>query len=145
MLVPFFIKFRSYLNILRWISLKLNIFKYVDGIDLDYNILLKVDENLGCFWNCIKGQQQLRWYARELHSIASLNIISVNENSLEKLRTSKRTEKIILNRTINYDILEDWSYIDKFFYTQMDRRIENATGDFVTKCLYLGETMEQEE
>lgn len=68
----------------------------------------------------------------------------MNEYGLEKLRTSKRKFRTILNTTINYDILENIRYIDEFFYMQMDRRVENRTSDFVAKVLYIGETENKE-
>jgi hypothetical protein len=45
----------------------LGIWKKFEGIDLDFNILLKVDEHLGRYWECLRGQQQLRWYVKELY------------------------------------------------------------------------------
>ena len=50
-----YIFWRKLINSLRWVAYKLKLFKEIEGIDLDYNILTKIDENLGNYWNCLKG------------------------------------------------------------------------------------------
>ena len=53
--VPLMIYFRTTVNAMRYVALRLNLCKLLDGIDLDYNIEIKIDEHLGNYWNCLKG------------------------------------------------------------------------------------------
>jgi hypothetical protein len=58
------------------------------GTDLDWGINLKVDENLGNYWNCIKGQLQMRWFAKEVYLNKILKTQTITSRSLEKMRIS---------------------------------------------------------
>lgn len=53
--VPFIIFFRRYIKALRILGNKTNFWMQMPGTDLDWGIDLKVNENLGNYWNCIKG------------------------------------------------------------------------------------------
>ena len=57
---------------------------------------------------------------------------------MNKLKHEKRNFKMISN-IVNYDILANPRYNDKFFYIQMDQRKEMETSDFVARALYFGE------
>ena len=97
-----------------------------------------VNERLDEYWKCLNGLDQKRWFAKETHLRKALNMKTINDRSYQKLKNSKRGSKYIIN-LINYDILQNWSYADKFYYTQMDRRVENASSDFVASLIYYGE------
>ena len=69
-----------------------------------------------------------------------LKIKTLDSESLEKLRTEHRGKEMITN-IINYDILANPNYNNKFFYVTMDQRdqIGMESSDFVARALYLGE------
>lgn len=107
-------------------------------MDEDWNITFDVDENLGRYWECLPGNKQKRWFAKETHLKEHLQIQTLNTNSLEMLRVSSRGTKVLSN-TVNYDILANQTYSDMFFYQVMERRVENQSSDMVAKMLYMGE------
>ena len=135
--------FDQFFNGLRYIAYKFNYLKYVKGIDFDWNINLTVNENLGNYWNCIKGQLQLRWFSKELHLRKKLGISTIDDRGLEMLRTTHRKSKYISN-IVNYDILANQRYIDRFGYITMDQRKENNRSDYISQILYLGEDLNKE-
>lgn len=53
--LPFFLFFPKFLQWIRRIAYFLKIWHQIEGIDIDYNILSKIDENLGNYWNLIPG------------------------------------------------------------------------------------------
>lgn len=136
--IPIFIFFDQIFNGLRIVASKCKLLKELRGIDIYWNIDLQVNENLGNYWNCIKGQLQLRWFTKELHLNQNLGIKTLDSGGMEKLKTTQRKEKYISN-IINYDILANQRYIDKFCYITMDQRVENKSSDFISKILYIGE------
>ena len=108
-------------------------------MDDEWNITFDVDENLGVYWDCLPGMKQKRWFAKETHLKEHLQIQTLNNRSLEMLRTSTRGKKVLSN-TVNYDILSNQTYSDQFFYQWMERRSENESSDMVAKILYMGES-----
>ena len=118
-----------------WVPIK----NTVLSVDMNFKIDPNIDENIGNYWNCLKGKSQFRWYIKELHLHKVLKISTLNKYGCEKLRTSIRSNRPISTMAINYDILSNQRYVDAFFYMYMDRRVENKYSDFVAKILYLGE------
>lgn len=50
----------------------------------------------------------------------------------------KRGAKYVSN-IHNYDILQNRTYADKFFYQTMERRIEHESSDMIAQLIYMGE------
>ena len=86
--IPLILFFRQFIKGLRYIGNKANFWKQMPGTDLDWGINLKVDENLGNYWNCIKGQLQMRWFAKEVYLNKILKTQTITSRSLEKMRIS---------------------------------------------------------
>ena len=107
--------------------------------DFDENWVYKrdINEDLGCYWNCIKGLDQKRWFARETHHRYHLGIKVLTDDNYECLRTAQRGPKYIQNLP-NYDILTSIRYIDAFYYTQIGHRHEDESSDMVVRLLSLG-------
>ena len=53
--IPFFLLFTKVVKALRYAGQLLNLWKEMEGMDLDFNIEVKVDEYLGIYWDCLKG------------------------------------------------------------------------------------------
>jgi hypothetical protein len=108
--LPIIILFREYTVVLRKIA---NCFglKQMKGISIDWKIDVSINEELGNYWNCIPGMSQLSLCVQENYYRKHLKIQTMNDNSLEKLRTSQRNKKFISNE-MNYDILENNRYVD---------------------------------
>ena len=83
--------------------------------DDEWNFLLDIDEGLGTYWECIRGQDQKRWFVKEAHHYTKLKIRTIDTDAYENLRTTKRGKKYISN-IYNYDILTNFRYADEFFY-----------------------------
>jgi hypothetical protein len=107
--------FRKLMNLNQRFGQFLRLFKKVKGMDQDWNIEANIDENLGKYWECIPGMKQKRWFTKETHLQEHLKIKTLNDVSLQLLRTSKRGNKFISN-IFNYDILQNQVYADLFFY-----------------------------
>ena len=54
--IPVFLFFEQLFNGLRIVASKCKLLKELRGIDLYWNIDIQVNENLGNYWNCIRGQ-----------------------------------------------------------------------------------------
>ena len=67
-----------------------------------------------------------------------LNIKTLSDKAYEKLRTSKRGKNYIYN-ILNFDMLSNTDYADKFFYSPISERTESAPSDYVDSIIYLGE------
>lgn len=100
---------------------------------------VKANEDLGYFWECLSGIAQMRWYAQEHHFRKVLEIARLDDASLERLRTSKRKRKLIVN-ICDFDILKNERYSDSFLYTPLDRRFEADDSDIVARILLAQET-----
>jgi hypothetical protein len=72
--LPFFIQIRP---ILRFFSMQLHKRnahkKSVLHVDGDWNIVESINENLGCYWECLQGIYQKRWFTKELYNRKNLN------------------------------------------------------------------------
>lgn len=86
------------------IGIKAKIYKKIKGMDEDWNITASINENLGKYWECIPGMKQKRWFTKETHLKEHLKIQTMNDESLQILKSSKRGNKMIGN-IFNYDIL----------------------------------------
>ena len=53
--IPLFGFFRPFIKLLRRIASFFKFFNQPKGIDLDWNIDLNIDEDLGNYWNCLRG------------------------------------------------------------------------------------------
>jgi hypothetical protein len=84
----------------------IKLFKQVKGMDENWNITFEIDENLGRYWECLPGLKQKRWFAKETHLREHVKIKTLNDQSLELLRTSTRGPKVMSN-IINYDTLSN--------------------------------------
>ena len=103
---------------------------------------LDVNENLPAYWSCIPGEEQKVWYTKEVYLREVMDLKTIDEKQLEKLRTFKRGKKKFAG-SVNYDILSNRFYADAFQYQSMDAR--NEPGDFessdmVLKALYTGQS-----
>jgi len=108
-------------------------------VDQRWNFLIDIDENLGSYWECLRGMDQKRWFAKEAHHVKNLSIRTVDVEAYEHLRCSRRAKKFIGN-IYNYDILTNFRYADEFFYTQLSMREKgDEASDFVSRVIYLGE------
>ena len=67
-----------------------------------------------------------------------LNIKTLSDKAYEKLRTSKRGKNYIYN-ILNFDMLSNTDYADKFYYSPISERTEAAPSDYVDSIIYLGE------
>ena len=76
-------------------------------------------EEVGNYWNLIPSHKQLRWFTKEIYLQKELGIKTLDSKALERLRTEHRGKEMITN-IINYDILANPNYNDRFFYVPMD-------------------------
>ena len=113
-------------------------YKQPKDFDDDWTYEKDVNEQLGCYWECISGLDQKRWFTRETHQRKNLGIKFVTDKNYELLRSAKRGKKCISN-ICNYDVLTNIRYIDQLYYTQMGQRTENESSDMVVRLFYLGQ------
>lgn len=66
----------------------------------------EVDENLGSYYECVSIRDRKRWYVEELYNNKRLGIKTIDENALERLRTTKPKDKKLKN-AYNYEILSN--------------------------------------
>ena len=65
--------FRYYNMMLQFLGKLVSLFKIVKTeddeaiCDNDWNFLIDVDEQLGTYWTCLRGQDQKRWFVKEAH------------------------------------------------------------------------------
>jgi hypothetical protein len=82
-------------------------------ISKDWTECQDVTEDLDEYWQNIVGKEQMEWYANELYQRSALKIKTLDDRSLEKLRTSKRTKKYF-EGACNYEILSNIKYCEHF-------------------------------
>lgn len=97
-----------------------------------------VDEELGQYWECLRGIDQKKWYLKEAYLRRDLGSRNVDDTGFHNLRTSQRAKKFISSDP-NYDILMNFRYADAFFYTPLSMRVENTSSDYISKIIYMGE------
>lgn len=112
--------------------------KKIEGISLNWELELQIDENLGAYWTNLTGIAQMRTFVQELYNQRKLKVRTMDDRTLEKLRSSKREDKVI-ESVHNYDPLHNKRFSDQLFYSEIYNRTENQTSDFTTKALYVGE------
>ena len=66
------------------------------------------------------------------------NIKIVRDSAVEKLRSSKRGNKLLSN-VHNFDIFQNQAYADKFYFQWMERRTEHESSDMIAKLIYMSE------
>jgi len=94
-----------------------------------FNTEVDVNENLPPYWNCLSGTEQKKWYSNEVYMRNSLQIATISNDALERLRTSKNKKKhqhvdkhhdLCIDKdshilgTCNYDILNNDFYASSF-------------------------------
>ena len=80
-------------------------------------------------------------YAKEIYSRHHLNIRTMDDTCLEKLRTEQCGERKIVDFA-NYDILSNHFYQSKLQYLPLNQRsseIDFVGSDIIARMLYLGE------
>ena len=65
--IPIFFFFEYILIGIRFIFYKIGCWKQMKGTDLSWNLLFAVNEHLGSYWKSLRGQNQLRWFFKELY------------------------------------------------------------------------------
>ena len=81
-----------------------------------------VEENIGAFWASLTGDDQKIWYANEAYGRSQYGISSVNDEALERLRTTDRRAakqdkhhaKKYIQGDSRYDILSNYKYQEQF-------------------------------
>lgn len=104
----------------------------------------EVDENLGSYYECVSIRDRKRWYVEELYNNKRLGIKTIDENALERLRTTKPKDKKLKN-AYNYEILSNQKYAALFQFSPIDIRDEGPetlVSDMVTRIMFLGNTHE---
>jgi len=128
--LPIFGFFEPYLFRLQQLMFKMKLFAPSEHFDLEWNLTVDMDEDLGKYWECIPGMKQKRWFAQVTHLKEHLKINTITDVAIENLRVSKRGPKFISN-IHNYDMLQNRAYADKFFYQTMERRSEHESSDMI--------------
>jgi hypothetical protein len=82
-------------------------------ISKDYTNTEDVTEDLDEYWQNLVGKEQMEWFANELYNRSALKIKTLDNRSLEKLRTTKRTKKYF-SGAVNYEILSNLKYCELF-------------------------------
>ncbi len=114
------------------------------SFDENLNYVSITDEKLGVYFECLKGLDQKRWFARETHLRNQVNIKTLDDESYKLLSKKRRGEKYISNIAC-YDILHNPFYADALFYTSMDQRIkyegkiEHYSSDLIAQHVFMGE------
>jgi len=99
---------------------------------------INIDEALGHYSECLSGIDQKRWYCQEQYNRKYLGIETMDHEQLYLLQTCKRQDRLMMNIP-NYDIMSNIRYCDSFNFTQLDRRFENSSSDFVSQIIQVGE------
>lgn len=137
-LLPLFLWFGRYVVILKHTAQFLRLIKPSTFVDAEFNIVRGVDEGLGEYWSLISGNDRKRWFAKEVHLRHWFGVKILDDDQLEKLRTSKKGKKTFAS-IYNYDPLSDYRFCDSLHYQKMEQRVENKSSDFIAQVLYLGE------
>jgi hypothetical protein len=56
-----------YINLVSKLFVYIGYLKHFDDVDLFKTKQIQVKKNIDGYWNCIKGIDQKRWYAQEIH------------------------------------------------------------------------------
>lgn len=110
----------------------------------DYTLISKIinkkisrNENLGSFWQCIGGIEQMSWFTHEAYFRKHFEIKHLDNEQYELLGSTKRGSKHISN-SCSYSMLKNPRYSDAFLYTSLDRRAlgEDDGSDWLVQILY---------
>ena len=85
--------------------------KKIEGISLNWELELQIDENLGAYWTNLTGIAQMRTFVQELYNQRKLKVRTMDDRTLERLRSSKREDKVI-ESVHNYDPLHNKRFSD---------------------------------
>lgn len=92
---------------------------------------LDVDEQLANYLQALPGKEQKAWYANEVYLRKHLGLQTMPDDIMEKLRTYKvvaDSNKVIQGNCINYEILQNPFYNERFQYQTIEAR--NDPTDF---------------
>jgi hypothetical protein len=106
----------------------------------------EVDEGLGSYWECLDEHDRKVWYLDETHMRKNLGLITLDDDSLEKLKSGPIGKRTIAD-TPNYEIVTNAKYAEQFQYCPIDFRDspeEKETSDMVLKIMNLAYTPEEE-
>ena len=89
----------------------LNLILIICGL-FSKNVSSDLDDNLGSFWKSLRGIEQKIWYANEVYTRTNLNVQTISDEAIEKLRTKKRNlqKPTFIIGTHNYEILSNFNY-----------------------------------
>lgn len=71
------------------------------------------DEGLGSYYNCVSARDRKRWYCEEIYNKNKLGVMTVDDEVLDLIRTSKTGSKVLKN-AYNYEILSNHRYVAAF-------------------------------
>ena len=65
--IPIIYGFERCMNLQKRILSKLGFSNQLKGLDNDWNVVSNINERLGNYWECLTGQDQMRWYTKEIY------------------------------------------------------------------------------
>lgn len=133
-ILPLFVVLLTYLVFIVWQNLC--------GSDEHY--LSHFNENPGNYWGSLSGMDQKRWFTEELMLRKWFNISLIDDVALRKLRLTKHSKKKI-SGSVNYQILNNYLYAEKFMYTTLERRTESLSSEICLKLIYAFENNDQKD
>ena len=106
-------------------------------------MIVDVDEDLGTYWQSLRGHDQKLWYANEVYLRKKLQLRTMDDQAFESdtcLRGAKRTNKFIRGNP-NYEILGNARYCQEFQFITLDQRKPEdfETSDMIPRVLYLAD------
>jgi len=102
-----------------------------------------VDEKLGSYFECLSVWDRKTWLAQEVHSNQELGIFTMGDWTREQLRTSITHETKTLKNAVNYELICNSAYAEKFQFTPIemcDTPEEIAVSNTILQVLYMGYT-----
>ena len=94
-MIPIFFFHTFFYKILQRCSRKLGLYTQLKDFDENWEYQKDINEELGCYWECITGLDQKRWFARETHHREALGVKLLSDENYQCLKTSKRGKKYI--------------------------------------------------
>jgi hypothetical protein len=107
-----------------------------------------VDEKLGSYFECLSVWDRKTWLAQEVHSNQDLGIATMGDWTREQLRVAKTHEKKTLKNAINYEVICNGAYAEKFQFTPIemcDTPEEMAVSNTILQVLYMGYTLKEHQ
>ncbi len=102
-------------------KIALKILKATTGISLLKDEEDEVDEELGTYWECVSEFNKKVWYLEEVYNRKHLNFKTMDNESLEILKTAK-TNPSCIGTQPNYEMLQNPKYAEAFQFTSVDMR-----------------------